>query len=604
MRNLVMVLQYAWQYKRWSFLNIFFNILSVICNLFSLLLFIPFLNLLFDQTPPVMEHPGWHFSKQGLQDVVNFYMSQAIMDYGKETTLVVICILVGAFFFLKNLFRYLGMYFVAIIRNNVVRDFRNKLYYKLFELPVSYFSEARKGDLITRFTSDVQEIEWSIMTSLEMIFREPIAILSALGILFFISPSLTMFALVLLPVSALVIGRIGRSLKKTSGETQQKLGELISIVEETLGGMKIIKSFMADHFFKKKFRLDNERLNRLMRKMLRKRDLASPVSEFLGAVIMLCLVYYGGRLVLKENADLTGSEFIGFVIIFSQLLNPLKSFSIVYNNAQKGAASIDRINQILNESNPVCDNPDAIEIVEFKNKIEYRDVSFAYNVEPVVKNINIIIEKGKTIALVGQSGSGKSTLVDLLLRFYDVTSGAILIDDVDIRHIRQESLRKLFGVVSQDPVLFNDTVYNNICMGHDKVPLEEVIYAAKIAYAHDFIMELENGYDTYIGERGSKLSGGQRQRIAIARAILKNPQILLMDEATSALDNESEKIVQEALDNLMKGRTSIIIAHRLSTIKNADHIYVLKEGRVVEQGTHDQLVSAQGEYYKLYKLMM
>ncbi len=474
----------------------------------------------------------------------------------------------------------------------------------MFELPVSYFSEARKGDLITRFTSDVQEIEWSIMTSLEMIFREPIAILSALGILFFISPSLTMFALVLLPVSALVIGRIGRSLKKTSGETQQKLGELISIVEETLGGMKIIKSFMADHFFKKKFRLDNERLNRLMRKMLRKRDLASPVSEFLGAVIMLCLVYYGGRLVLKENADLTGSEFIGFVIIFSQLLNPLKSFSIVYNNAQKGAASIDRINQILNESNPVCDNPDAIEIVEFKNKIEYRDVSFAYNVEPVVKNINIIIEKGKTIALVGQSGSGKSTLVDLLLRFYDVSSGAILIDDVDIRHIRQESLRKLFGVVSQDPVLFNDTVYNNICMGHDKVPLEEVIHAAKIAYAHDFIMELENGYDTYIGERGSKLSGGQRQRIAIARAILKNPQILLMDEATSALDNESEKIVQEALDNLMKGRTSIIIAHRLSTIKNADHIYVLKEGRVVEQGTHDQLVSAQGEYYKLYKLMM
>lgn len=604
MRNLGIILQYAWLYKKWSLLNIAFNILSVLFNLLSLLLFIPFLNLLFGQTPLIEKNPGFHLSKAALQEYLNYLMSSAIKQYGKEETLLLICILVGIMFLLKNLFRYLAMYFVAIIRNNVVRDFRNKLYYKLFDLPVSFFSDARKGDLMTRFSADVQEIEWSIMTSLEMLFREPIAILAAIGLMIFISPSLTLFALLLLPASALIIGRIGKSLKKTSGENQKKLGELMSLVEETISGIKIIKAFHADHTIKKKFRLENEKLNQLMRKMLRKRDLASPVSEFLGAVIMLILVYFGGRLVLKENAEITGSEFIGYIIIFSQLLNPLKSFSMVYNNAQKGAASIERIHKLLEETNPICENENAIIKDAFQKEITFDNVYFSYGKEEVIRGINLTIKKGQVVALVGQSGSGKSTLADLLLRYYDPSRGTIFIDGIPLPQIQLTSLRNLFGVVSQDPWLFNDTIYQNILIGNPSATREQVIEAAKVAYAHDFIMETENGYETFIGERGTKLSGGQRQRIAIARAILKNPQILLLDEATSALDNESEKIVQQALVNLMKERTAIVIAHRLSTIRNADIIYVMKNGEIVEKGTHETLMHMEGEYQKLYKMMV
>jgi subfamily B ATP-binding cassette protein MsbA len=505
-------------------------------------------------------------------------------------------------YFLKNLFRYLAMYFLAVVRNGVVKDLRNDLYLKVLILPLSYFNEKRKGDIIARMTNDVQEVEWSIMSSLEMAFRDPITIIASLVILFVISPSLTIFVLVLLPISGLIIGRIGKSLKRTSDKGQKKMGFILSVIEESISGLRIIKAFNAIDFADKRFRKTNQEYNRLMIRLYRKRDLASPLSEFLSACVVTIVLWYGGKLVFTPGNFLDAATFLIYLGIFSQLMPPAKSITQAFYNIKKGAASIDRIEQVLSEPEVIEEKPEAISKKDFRSDIEYRDVSFSYDTEPVLHQINLTISKSKTIAVVGPSGGGKSTLVDLLPRFYDCIKGQILIDGIDIRDLIISDLRGLMGIVSQETILFNDSVFNNIAFGMDNVSESDVISAAKVANAHEFIEKMPLGYSTNIGDRGAKLSGGQRQRLSIARAVLKNPPILILDEATSALDTESERLVQQALENLMRNRTSIVIAHRLSTIQFADEIIVMQNGRLVERGTHNNLLATNGVYRKLYEL--
>ena len=505
-------------------------------------------------------------------------------------------------FFLKNLFRYLAMYFLAVVRNGVVKDIRNDLYLKILILPLSYFNEKRKGDIIARMTTDVQEVEWSIMSSLEMAFRDPITMLTYLVTLFVISPSLTVFVLVLLPLSGLIIGRIGKSLKRTSDKGQFKMGILLSMIEETISGLRIIKAFNAIGFADKRFRQTNNEYNRLMIRLYRKRDLASPLSEFLSACVVTIVLWYGGKLVFTPGNNLDAAAFLVYLGIFSQLMPPAKAITQAFYNIQKGAASVDRIEQVLREPEVIEEKAGALVKKDFNTAIEYRNVSFAYAADPVLKQIDLVIQKGKTIAVVGPSGGGKSTLVDLLPRFYDCLEGGIFIDGTDIRDLVIRDLRGLMGIVSQETILFNDTVFSNIAFGMDNVSEEDVISAAKVANAHEFIEKMPLGYATNIGDRGTKLSGGQRQRLSIARAVLRNPPILILDEATSALDTESERLVQQALENLMRHRTSIVIAHRLSTIQFADEIIVLQNGELVERGSHTDLLEMNSVYRKLYDL--
>jgi subfamily B ATP-binding cassette protein MsbA len=523
---------------------------------------------------------------------------------GEKQMLVYIALAVVILFFLRNLFRYLAMFFLAVVRNGVVKDLRNNLYDKILILPLGYYSEQRKGDIISRMTADVQEIEWSIMTSLEMIFRDPIQIISFIVTLFLINPQLTLFVLVILPISGFLIGRIGKSLKKSSQKGQKKMGIILSIIEETLSGLRIIKAFNAISFAGKKFRSTNQEYTRLMIRLYRKRDLASPLSEFLGAVVLSLVLWFGGQLVFTPGNLLDAAVFIVYLTIFSQVIPPAKSITQAFYNIQKGAASVERIHQVLDEPEVIEEKPDALAKKDFRKDIEYCNVSFRYEKEEVLKKINLAIEKGKTIAVVGPSGAGKSTLVDLLPRFYDCTGGEIRIDGIPIRDMIIEDLRGLMGIVSQETILFNDTVFKNIAFGMETVTEEQVIAAAKVANAHEFIEKMPLGYYTNIGDRGTKLSGGQRQRLSIARAVLKNPPILILDEATSALDTESERLVQQALENLMKNRTSVVIAHRLSTIKFADEIVVLQHGVLVERGTHNDLLALNGIYRKLYDLQV
>ncbi len=565
---------------------------------------IPFLRVLFGQEQVVTVKPDFSLSGNTFNEFVNYYLGQVIDIYGKKEALLIVSGFVIVMILLKNIFFYFSKFVMVPVRNGVIRDLRNQIYKKITELQFSYFSEERKGDIMSKMTNDLKEIEWTIMTSVEMLIRNPLTIIVYLITLIIMSPQLTLFVLILIPISGLIIGTIGRSLKKTSRKAQDQMGILLSNIEETLSGLRIVKAFTAENFVFKKFTEHNEDYNKTMNKVYRKNYLASPMSEFLGVLMITGIMYYGGSLVLNNESALSPEAFIGYIAVFSQIINPAKAFSTAIYNVQKGAASIDRINIILIAENTVTEKRDAISIKEFTKEIEFSNVSFAYENTFVLKNINLKIEKGQTIALVGQSGSGKSTLVDLIPRFYDVSEGEIKIDGINIKDLKISDLRNLMGNVNQDPILFNDSIRNNIAFGTEDVSDEKIIEAAKIANAHDFIMQTENGYDTNIGDSGTKLSGGQRQRLSIARAVLKNPPIMILDEATSSLDTESEKAVQEALDHLMQNRTSIVIAHRLSTIKNADLICVMHKGEIIERGKHDELIQLNGNYKKLYDLQI
>lgn len=599
MKRTTQLLKYIQKYWGFATLNVLFNILSVVFSLFSLTMIIPFLQLLFDQTKLVREAPDFAINTDAILDYFNYLISKIIIEKGEVDALLFISLIVVALFFIKNLFRYLAMYYLAPLRNGVVQDIRNNIYRRILILPLAYFSEQRKGDIMSRITNDVNNVEWSIMQSLEMLFREPISILFFLVTLIVISPTLTIFVAVLLPITAFLIAQIGKSLKRTSTKGQYKLGLILSIVEETISGLRIIKGFNAIKIADEKFSVQNAALTRVMNRLYRKRDLASPLSEFLSTIVLVVILWFGGQLVLSENSSLPATVFIFYVVVFSQLIVPVKAFTVAYYNVQKGIASAERIDEIINAEEVIEEKPDALEISEFKEFLEYRNVNFAYQQEPVLSNINLKIEKGRMIALVGASGSGKSTMVDLLPRFYDCTTGEIIIDNITIKDLRIDHLRGLMGIVTQETILFNDTVFNNIAFGMTHVKDVDVIAAAKIANAHEFIEKMPEGYQTNIGDRGVKLSGGQRQRISIARAVLKNPPIMILDEATSALDTESERLVQDALIKLMKNRTSVVIAHRLSTIQYADEIVVLDKGMIVERGSHQQLVSHNGIYKRL-----
>jgi subfamily B ATP-binding cassette protein MsbA len=598
MKTFFIALRYTRGYGFYAAMNIVFNILSAVFNLLSLVLFIPFLKLIFTPVEGVANTKS--NSGFDLNAYFDGFMQQLILDHGKVGALFYICIIILCLFFLKNVTRYLAMYFLAVIRNGVVRDIRNQLFDKLLALPLGYYSEERKGDLLTRVGSDVYEIELSVMSTLELIFREPFTILIFLGSMILISPSLTMISLVLMPLSALVIGRVGKSLKRTSKKGQAKLGEVMAAVEETLGGLRIIKSFTAENEVREHFRKQNDDFTRLSTRLYRKRDLASPLSEFLGSIVMIAMVWFGGKMILQgEGAALEGEDFITFIIVFSQLLRPIQGIASANSNINKGLASIDRVNHILHAEDKITEKENALTVSGFERDIVFRDVSFSYTDRSVLQDVSFTIQKGKTIALVGQSGSGKSTIADLLPRFYDVKEGAILIDGKDLRDLKLRDLRKLLGMVSQESILFNESVLHNIALGDPQPDRAKAIEAARIANALEFIEKLEGGLDANIGERGGKLSGGQRQRLAIARAVYKNPPVLILDEATSALDTESERLVQDALNKLMQNRTTLVIAHRLSTIQHADEILVLQEGKIIERGNHNSLYSANGVYRKL-----
>jgi len=602
------VVSYLKPFKKYAFLNVLLNSLSTVFSLFSMAMIIPFLDMLFKDMSAAVPDPGpWRFDFETMgraKEFLDYFLYQVIITDGKLTALMYIglFVIIGAFF--KNFFGYMGSFYMAPISNGTVMNFQRKIYYKILDLPLRYFSESKKGDILSRFTSDVQEIRSSISGSLDMLFKDPIQIVLYLGTLIYTSWELTTGVLVVLPIIAILIGRLGKSLKSSSGLGQAAAGEMLTVMEETLGGLRIVKAFIAEHKMKERFEKINDKIYRLQNKVSRKHSLSSPLSEFLGIAVFTVVLVGGGYLILQGKGTFTSSEFIFFLAVFSQLLNPAKDFARTFNTIQKGMASLDRVNKILDETMHVPEIANPIRISDFKESIEFRNVSFKYAEKYVLRNINLTIPKGKTVALVGQSGSGKSTLVDLLPRFWDVEEGEILIDGVNIKDYKLTDLRSMMGNVNQESILFNDTIRNNIAFGVEAATDEEVSSAAAIANATEFIDEKPEKYDTVVGDRGSKLSGGQRQRISIARAVLKNPPILILDEATSALDTESERLVQDALSKLMKNRTSIVIAHRLSTVKDADEICVLNDGEIIERGTHEQLMEQNGAYRRLCDLQM
>jgi subfamily B ATP-binding cassette protein MsbA len=595
-------MRYAKPYWVYAVINVIFNIIVILFSLVSFGALIPILQILFKMSKPVTSAPPLAFNQDSIMQNINFYISDLIAKYSEITVLAYICMILVALYFLKNLFRYFAMYFIAVLRNGVVKDLRNAIYLKALILPLSYFNEQRKGDIIQRITGDVQEVEWSILQMIEIIFRQPVTLLAYLIFLFILSPQLTVFVLIVLPISGFLIGRIGRSLRRTSDKVQTKMGSLVSLIEETISGLRIIKAFNAIEFSYNNFAKTNAEYAKVATRMIRKRDLASPLSEFLGIMVTAIILWYGGRLILSDDHSLDATLFLVYLGVFSQLLPPAKDISQAAAYIQKGASSLERIDHILEAEEVIVEKANPIHISDLEHSIEYRNVAFSYNTEPVLKNINLVIPKGRTVALVGPSGGGKSTMVDLLPRFYDITGGQLLIDGNDVREIAISDVRGLMGIVNQETILFNGSVYDNISFGMKDVTLEKVISAAKVANAHEFIERLDKGYDTNIGDRGLKLSGGQRQRISIARAVLKNPPVLILDEATSALDTESERLVQDALVKLMENRTSVVIAHRLSTIQHADEIIVLNAGQIVQRGNHHELIAVEGIYKKLCEM--
>ena len=588
-------------YKRYVFGAFIFNLLGALFGSFQFAALKPVLELLFGIQKDVIVKPAeWALTMDSIRDNIMFGLSEIIRKFGPEKALVYIGIFLIIIVFLKVVFTYLALYVLVPLRNGVVRDIRNQIYLKILELPIGFFSEERKGDIIARMTGDVQEIDNSIMSSLEMILKEPLIIIISLAFMIYMSPELTLFVFLLLPVVGYLIGKVGKSLKKPSMRGQNKMGELLSNIEESLSGLRIIKAFNAEKKVQEHFKKQNTEYYNIMNGLMWRRYLAHPMSEFLGTAVIVIVLWYGGKLVLSNHSDLSAAGFLVYLIFFYSIINPAKSFTTAFYAIQKGLASMERIDKVMMAENNITDRINPQYVKSFTSQIEYKDVTFRYIEDDVLKKVNLTIPIGKTIALVGQSGSGKSTFVDLLPRFYDVTEGQILVDGVDIRDYKIADLRGLMGNVNQDPILFNDTFFNNISFGVENATLEQVETAAKVANAHEFIIATAEGYQSNIGDRGGKLSGGQRQRVSIARAVLKNPPILILDEATSALDTESEKLVQEALENLMKNRTSIVIAHRLSTIKNADLICVFHEGEIVERGNHEELLARDGIYKKLH----
>lgn len=592
-------------YKKYVFLSLLANLLSTVFSLFSFAAIIPILQILFGVTKSNTVYVPWTW-QDGIQQIYNalrnnisYWIETTITQQGANITLIYIGLFLIFMTFLKVGTSYLGSFFVIPIRTGVLRDLRNQMYRKIISLPIGFFSDERKGDIMSRMTNDVLEVEESIISSLDMVLKNPLMILIYLSVMFIMSWKLTVFVLLLLPVSVWLIGVIGKSLKRKSLLGQEQTGEMLSQIDETLSGLRVIKAFNAESKLTDRFTHLNNKIRKTFHRIHRKYNLAHPVSELFGTTVIAVLLWFGGFLILSENSPIGAAEFIYYLVVFYLIVPPSKELSKATYSIRKGMASMDRIDKILNEENNIQDPPIPQPIPEKIEKIEFRNISFKYQSDWVLQNINLTIPIGKTVAVVGQSGSGKSTLVDLLPRFYDPVKGEILFNEINIKNFSKTALRALMGNVSQEAILFNDTFFNNIAFGVENASEKEVIHAAKIANAHEFIIATENGYQSTIGDRGNKLSGGQRQRISIARAILKNPPILILDEATSALDTESEYMVQEALDNLMRNRTTLVVAHRLSTIKRADLICVLHEGKIVERGKHDELIKLNGYYKKL-----
>jgi subfamily B ATP-binding cassette protein MsbA len=602
MNNIRLLLKYIAPFKWQAIKNILFNILSAFFALFVYTLIGPFLEILFKTESGTISSLGaFRISTDYIGELRDFYLNSFIEKHGKVDTLLLVSIFVIFASLLKNGFIFLANNNMAFMRAGTVRNLRKKMYDKVLRLPLSYFSDARKGDVMTRISNDVQEIEVSVMSSLTMMFRDPLYIFIFVGYLLVSSFQLTLFALVMLPVSGWLIGKTSRTLKSASFSGQQSLGKLLSVVEETLSGLRIIKGFNAEEKMQAQFKETNDLYSKIFKRVARKAYLASPVSEFLATIVVMILMIVGGIMALNGSGDMTPVKLITFIAVFSQIIPPSKNITTAYFSIQKGLASIDRLNQVLEAEEKIVEKENAIPVNSFNNSIEFRNVWFSYNSEPVLCDISFKIKKGQTVAFVGKSGGGKSTLVDLIPRFMDVDKGSILIDGIDIRDMKIRDLRFLMGIVSQHAILFNTTFFHNIAFGVSNATLEEVERAARIANAHDFIIETEKGYENNVGESGNKLSGGQRQRISIARAIMANPPILILDEATSALDTESERLVQDAIVKLMENRTSIVIAHRLSTIQHADIIFVIDEGRIAETGTHTELMKLEnGVYRKLH----
>ncbi|MFY0603270.1 MAG: ABC transporter ATP-binding protein [Flavobacteriaceae bacterium] len=598
------ILRYAFPYKRFAFLNIFFNIFYAIFSALSFVVLMPFLRIIFDKEKAITKVKPTYQSIEELDNYFNEYFSYSVYKMvgdDKADILIAVVILIITVFLLKNLFSYLGFYAITFLKNGVLKDIRNDMYAKTVSLPVSYFTEKRKGDIMARIGSDVLEVHYSFLSILELIFRDPLMIIITIGVMLILSVKLTLFVFIFLPIAGFLINVIGKNLKKTSDKVQKEQGIFLSLLEETLSGLRVIKGFNAEKLFKKVFGESTLRFEKLSNKLMIKTQLAGPVSEVLGIAVIAVLIWYGGSLVLVEQT-MTGDAFIAYIALAYNIITPAKSISKASYTIKKGNAAAERILEILETEDPLKDRPDAIEKRDFNSEIEFKNISFKYEDDYVLKNFSLKVPKGKTVALVGQSGSGKSTLANLVTRFYDVNEGSISIDGKDIRDITKKSLLSLMGIVAQDSVLFNDSVAENIKLGKQNATIEEVQKASVIAHAHEFVKDLPKQYNTNIGDSGNKLSGGQKQRLSIARAVLKNPPIMILDEAMSALDTESEQIVQLALENMMANRTSLVIAHRLSTIQNADNIVVLKKGEIVEQGKHDELLAKKGEYFKLVSM--
>lgn len=599
MKKLSRLLRYLGEYKLKITLYFLTNLLAIVFSLFSLGMLMPVMTVLFRDpaTNPPDANKGSSLLSQAMA-----YVTELVQQYGRSNTLIYVAIAVVSFTILKNMFLYISQYLLNPIRNAVLRRLRDDLFTKMLSLPIGFFTEERKGDLMSRMTNDINEVELSIMATLEVFIREPLTIIFTLGSMLYISVKLTLFLLVFLPVSGLIIGRIGKSLRRSSNIAQEQLGQMLGVIEETLTGMRVVKAFSAERHQHLRFMHINNEMFRTRNKIASRRELGSPLSETMGIIVVSVVLWYGGNLIFSNSSSLQPEQFILYIALFTQIINPFKNLSTSFFNIQKGSAALERIEHLLQAENTIKELPDAKSIRSFNDTIEFKNVRFNYGDKVILDNIDFTVQKGKTIALVGASGAGKSTLVDLIPRFHDVTAGAIIIDGIDVKAAKLDDLRRLMGVVGQDPILFNDTIENNIKLGTGGATKEQIEAAARIAHAHNFILQKPEGYQTLVGDRGSKLSGGERQRVTIARAVLKNPPILILDEATSSLDTESERIVQDAINELMQNRTCIVIAHRLSTVQHADEILVLEKGRIMQRGKHNELMQADGLYRKLVEM--